>query len=138
MFLQKVASKFRKIYEGKFLFRCFALIATVCLWIFVPEQFEVMNGWNFFKEFTVFHFLWAIWMVDMLLQIFPSRKYLPLGSSKFSIKDFVPREIKNIKNLENVLSIANKCTTIEEFINKIQAMIDSDKEIINQIKLENK
>ena len=44
----------------------------------------------------------------------------------------------NIKNLENVLSIANECTTLEEFISKIQAMIDSNKERINQIKLENK
>ena len=107
--VKRVVSKFRRIYEGKFLFRCFVFIATVCLWIFVPEQFEIMSGRNFFKEFSVFHFLWAIWIYDMLLQIFPSRKYLPLGSSKFCLKDFIPREIKNIRNLENLLEYIKKC-----------------------------
>ncbi|MBP1569821.1 MAG: hypothetical protein J6A12_05450, partial [Oscillospiraceae bacterium] len=107
--LKRVVSKFRRIYEGKFLFRCFVLIATLSLLIAVPEEFEVMNGWNFFKEFSLFHILWAVWMVDMLLQIFPSRKFLPLGSSKFSIKDFIPREIKNIRNLENLLAYIKKC-----------------------------
>lgn len=107
--VKRVVSKFRKIYEGKFLFRCFVLIATLSLLIAVPEQFDVMSGWNFFKEFSLFHILWVIWMADMLLQIFPSRKYLPLGSSKFSLKDFIPREIKNIRNLENLLSYIKKC-----------------------------
>ena len=107
--IKRAVSKFRRIYEGKFLFRCFVFIATVCLWIFVPEQFEIMGGWNFFKEFSVFHFLWAVWIIDMLLQIFPSRKYLPLGSSKFSIKDFVPRGIKNIRNPENLIAYIKKC-----------------------------
>ncbi len=107
--VKRVISKFRKIYEWKFLFRCFTLIATVFLFIVAPEQFDVMNGWNFFKDFSFFHILWVIWMSDMLLQIFPSRKYLPLGSSKFSINDFIPREIKNIKNLENLLAYIKKC-----------------------------
>ena len=107
--VKRVVSKFRKIYEGKFLFRCFVLIATLSLLIAVPEQFDVMSGWNFFKEFSLFHILWVIWMADMLLQIFPSRKFLPLGSSKFSLKDFIPREIKNIRNLENLLSYIKKC-----------------------------
>ena len=49
-----------------------------------------------------------------------------------------PIQVLHIKNLENALSIANECTTLEEFISKIQAMIDLDKERINQIKLENK
>ena len=104
-----MVSKFRRIYEGKFLFRCFVLIATAALLIAVPEQFEVMSGWNFFKSFSLFHILWVIWFADMLLQIFPSRKYLPLGSSKFSLKDFIPREIKNIRNLENLLAYIKKC-----------------------------
>ena len=107
--LKRVVSKFRRIYEGKFLFRCFVLLATLALLIAAPEQFDVMSGFNFFREFSLFHILWAIWIYDMLLQIFPSRKYLPLGSSKFCFKDFVPREIKNIRNLENLLEYIKKC-----------------------------
>ncbi len=107
--VKRVVSKFRRIYEGKFLFRCFVLIATLALLIATPEQFDVMHGWNFFKEFSLFHVLWVIWMADMLLQIFPSRKYLPLGSSKFSLKDFIPHDIKNIRSLENLLAYIKKC-----------------------------
>ena len=109
--VKRMVSKFRKIYEGKFFFRCFVFIATVALFIFAPEQFDVMSGWNFFKGFSVFHILWLIWVLDMFLQIFPSRKYLPIGSSKFHIKDFIPREIKNIKNLENLLAYIKKCNS---------------------------
>ncbi|MBQ4546368.1 MAG: hypothetical protein IJA17_04315 [Oscillospiraceae bacterium] len=107
--VKRVVSKFRKIYEGKFLFRCFVLLATASLLIAVPEQFEVMSGWNFFREFSLFHILWVIWMADMLLQLFPSRKYLPLGSSKFSVKDFIPHEMKNIRNFQNLLDYIKKC-----------------------------
>ena len=55
--VKRVVSKFRRIYEGKFLFRCFVLVATLALLIAVPEEFEVMSGWNFFKEFSLFHIL---------------------------------------------------------------------------------
>ncbi len=107
--VKRVVSKFRKIYEGKFLFRCLTLAVTIFLLVAYPEQFDVMSGFNFFKKISFFHILWVIWMIDMFLQIFPSRKYLPLGSSKFSIKDFIPREIKNIRNLENLLAYIKKC-----------------------------
>ena len=107
--VKRVVSKFRKIYEAKFLFRCFVLIASAALFFFVPEEYEVMYGWNFFKEFSVFHILWLIWMMDMILQIFPSRKYLPLGSSKFSVNDFIPREMKSIHNVQNLVKYIKKC-----------------------------
>lgn len=107
--IKRAVSKFRKIYEAKFLFRCFVLIASVSLLIAVPEQFDVMSGWNFFKEFSLFHVLWAIWMADMFLQVFPSRKFLPLGSTKFSLKDFIPRDILNMKKLQDLVDYIKKC-----------------------------
>ena len=107
--VKRVVSKFRKIYEFKFLFRCASLILSALLLIFAPGQYDVMSGWNFFREFSVFHVLWLVWMGDMLLQIFPSRKFLPIGSTKFSLKDFVPAEIKNIRNVQNLVEYIKKC-----------------------------
>ena len=107
--VKRVISKVRKIYEAKFLFRCFVLIAAAAIFFVVPEEYDIMSGWNFFKEFSVFHFLWAIWMIDMFLQVFPSRKFLPLGSVKFSIKEFIPRDIRNMKKLQDLVDYIKKC-----------------------------
>ncbi|MBQ6699060.1 MAG: hypothetical protein IJM98_00210, partial [Oscillospiraceae bacterium] len=57
--VKRVVSRFRKIYEFKFLFRCAVLVLSGVLLFTAPEQFEIMNGWNFFKEFSVFHILWV-------------------------------------------------------------------------------
>lgn len=107
--VKRAVSKLRKIYEAKFLFRCFVLIVSAALFFAAPEQFEIMSGWNFFGEFSIFHILWFIWMGDMLLQVFPSRKFLPLGSTKFSLRDFIPRDIRNMKKLQDLIDYIKKC-----------------------------
>ncbi len=107
--VKRVISKLRKVYEAKFLFRCVVLAASLAIFFLLPEEFDVMSGFNFFKEFSLFHILWAIWMADMLFQLFPSRKFLPLGSSKFSIKDFIPAEIQNVKKLQDLVDYIKKC-----------------------------
>lgn len=107
--VKKILSKFRKLYLAKFFFRCFIFVAFVALFFFYPEQFDVMEGLNFFKKFSLLHILWAIWMLDLLFQLFPSRKYLPLGSTKFSLKDFVPREIQDMKKFSDLVNYIKKC-----------------------------
>ncbi len=107
--VKRAISKFRKVYEAKFLFRCAVFMASVAIFFIAPEEFEVVFGFNFFKEFSVFHILWAIWVCDMLFQLFPSRKFLPIGSTKFSLKDFVPQEIQNVKKLQDLVDYIKKC-----------------------------
>ncbi len=83
-------SKFRKSYQGRLVFRCAVLAATIALLVFAPGQFEVLTGFAFFRKPSVFHLLWLLWMVDMVLQLMPSRTYWPLGSQKFLKAMFQP------------------------------------------------
>ena len=75
-------SAIRRKYIFKLAGRCIVLAA--CIWLFMkePGQFAILNGMNFFTEFSVLHLLWAIWMMDMIFQIVPVGKQIPLGSQK--------------------------------------------------------
>ena len=82
-------SKIRKIYFAKLIFRILVLIASVILYFTAPEQFNVINGWNFFEKFSVFHILWLAWIIDMLTQLMPI-KNIALGSQKIFKEKFRP------------------------------------------------
>lgn len=77
-------SKTRRAYIGKLICRCAVLIACILMAIFVPQQMEVLEGWNFFRTLSPLHLLWFVWMLDMLWQIVPIKKHLviALGSQK--------------------------------------------------------
>lgn len=91
----RLLSKFRKLYQNRLVFRCAVLAVTVLLYLFAPGQFEILHGFACFHRLSVFHVLWIIWMVDMVLQLVPSKDYWPLGSQKFlkisfqPLKDFI-------------------------------------------------
>lgn len=61
---------------------------------FAEKQFEILNGFNFFKQFSIFHILWAIWMFSMFHQLIPlsnkTREMLKIskGSQKLFKKHF--------------------------------------------------
>ena len=80
----------RTIYMSRFIGRCFVLAA--CLWVFLfrREAFDILYGWNFFRRFTPFHLLWGIWVMDMILQLVPTRGYFALGSQKVFQMHFRP------------------------------------------------
>ena len=79
-------SKIRRIYFIKLILRIIVLLASVVVFFVAPEQFDIVNGWNFFKKFSVFHLLWLAWIFDMVTQLIPI-KNIALGSQKiFKIK----------------------------------------------------
>ena len=82
-------SKIRKVYFTKLILRIIILILSLIIYFCAPEQFEVVEGWNFFKSFSVFHLLWAAWIYDMISQLFPV-KNIALGSQKFFKEKFRP------------------------------------------------
>ena len=47
-----------------------------------PKQFDVLDGMNFFKSFSLFHILWAVWLFDMISQLVPIKDNIALGSQK--------------------------------------------------------
>ncbi|MBE5816266.1 MAG: hypothetical protein E7315_00915 [Clostridiales bacterium] len=88
--IKQALSDTRKRYIARLVIRCLILIASVFVLIFSPSQFSVLNGAGFFTEFSVFHILWAIWVGDMICQLIPIKKKIPLGSQKLFSAHFKP------------------------------------------------
>ena len=80
----------RKKYIFRFIVRILVLIAVTIGYFTKPEAFGILDGMNFFREFSLFHLLWAVWMLDMFQQIIPVRNKLPLGSMKLFANRFHP------------------------------------------------
>ena len=55
---------------------------AVCLYICDRADFAVIKGAGFFYRFSVLHLLWLMWLMDMILQLVPARRYMALGSQK--------------------------------------------------------
>lgn len=95
------------IIRKKYFIRFFGRIAIFIgcfIMTFYPENFEILNGNNFFDRFHILHLLWLIWMFDMLLQIIPIKNTLALGSQKLFVNRFQPiLEKINVKTLKNYI-----------------------------------
>jgi len=81
----------RKRYFVKLAARCAVFVLCIYFGINNPESFEILNGMNFFVEFSLLHLLWLVWMIDMLLQVIPVKNNnVPLGSQKLFKNRFRP------------------------------------------------
>lgn len=81
-------SKMRRIYISKLIGRCVIFVLSIVMFFFKPEWFDVINGKNFFNEFSPLHILWVIWMIDMIQQIMPVKVGTALGSQKLFKKRY--------------------------------------------------
>ena len=88
--IKQALSDTRKRYIIRLVIRCLILIASVFVLIFSPSQFDILNKAEFFKKLSVFHILWIIWVGDMLCQLIPIKKKIPLGSQKLFSTHFKP------------------------------------------------
>ena len=87
------------------------IIFIVCLvyGITRPQDFGILEGMNFFKEFSVLHLLWLLWMLDMILQIIPVKNKIALGSQKLFANRFRPIQGKiNAKALKDYVTTTTK------------------------------
>ena len=102
-------SDVRKNYFLRLIGRIIIFVACIIIYFADSKSFNVINGMNFFKSFSVFHILWIIWFTDMLLQIIPVKNKIPLGSQKLFANRFRPiREKINRKALKNYISSTTK------------------------------
>ncbi|MBE6623763.1 MAG: hypothetical protein E7621_06240 [Ruminococcaceae bacterium] len=85
---KRTISKLKKLYITRLVLRCFVFAFFLFLYIKNPEQFDVLNGMNFFKEFSFLHILWIVWIIDMIVQIVPSKASVSIGSLKLFKKHF--------------------------------------------------
>ena len=102
-------SRIRTVYFFKLIARILILLATVVLYFVAPNQFDIIEGWNFFKGFSVFHILWVLWIYDMISQLFPV-KNIAIGSQKFFKEKFRPalNKILDIEKLKEYIIKTNK------------------------------
>ena len=80
--IKKEPSGLRKRYIIRFIGRIIVLVIATLLFFFKRDEFDVLEGFNFFRKFSLFHLLWGIWVVDMLLQLIPVKNHISLGSQK--------------------------------------------------------
>ena len=83
-------SETRKRYIFRLVCRCIVLVLCFVLYALRPEEFDVLEGWNFFRELSWLHLLWLVWAVDTIQQIVPIKSKLPLGSMKLFANRFRP------------------------------------------------
>lgn len=99
----------RKKYIIRLILRC--IIFFICCYyvVFRSDVFGILEGTNFFHEFSVLHLLWLTWMVDMIQQIIPIKNHLPLGSMKLFANRFRPiREKVNYEALRSYIVTTTK------------------------------
>jgi hypothetical protein len=102
-------SETRKRYMLRLVGRIMVLIGAICLCFIIPSQFDVLEGNNFFKSFSILHVIWVIWMIDMYFQIIPVRNKIPLGSQKLFANRFKPLKDKiNYQALRNYVISTTK------------------------------
>ena len=95
-------SAMRKRYTLRLIGRSLIFVLCVLLCVFRPQEFEILQGWNFFRMLSPLHLLWLVWMLDMLVQIIPGAKDIPLGSQKLFKERFRPlREKINVQSLKD-------------------------------------
>ena len=95
-------SKTRKRYILRLVGRILILAACAVLAILRPECFAILDGAGFFREFSVLHLLWLVWVADMVLQIVPVKNKVALGSMKLWANRFRP--IRDKINYESLRS----------------------------------
>lgn len=94
----------RGIYFLRLIGRIVIFLIAILLYILKPDVFNIAEGLNFFKEFSLLHILWAIWMYDMFLQLIPVKAHISLGSQKVFQALFRPiKEKINYKNLKQYI-----------------------------------
>jgi len=83
-------SAMKKLYWIRLIFRCAIFILCAVMWRAFPEEFDILQGMNFFRTISPLHLLWGIWMLDMFRQIVPVGRNLALGSRKLFGQYFRP------------------------------------------------
>lgn len=102
-------SRVRTVYMLRFIYRCVIFVLCALLCIFIPEEFNVLKGANFFNEFSVLHILWVVWVLEMLSQFFPTKTAISIGSQKIFRDKFKPiREKINRDGLKKYIRTVSK------------------------------
>ena len=81
------------ITRKRYFIRLYGRIAVFILCLIMctnPQNYNILEGMNFFDKFHILHILWFIWVFDMILQIIPIKNKVALGSQKLFANRFRP------------------------------------------------
>ena len=102
-------SAIRKEYIFRLIFRCFVFAGCIFLFVSHSAQFAVLERGGFFRQFSVLHLLWGVWVADMIMQLVPIKEKVPLGSQKLFRQRFRPiREKINYQALRQYIVSTTK------------------------------
>lgn len=102
-------SKIRRTYMARLVGRCVIFALCILLFIFKPEELNILQGGSFFEKFSVLHLLWGIWIIDMIHQLIPVKNHIALGSQKLFKQRFKPiREKINYQALKSYVISTTK------------------------------
>ena len=102
-------SKVRKQYIFRLIGRCIIWLICAGLYFYSPQEFDILEGMNFFAKPSILHILWGLWVLDMALQVFPIKSSISLGSQKLFANRFKPlREKIDKKALHNYIVSTTK------------------------------
>ena len=87
-------SEIRKRYMARLVGRIAIFVICFVLCFVKPECFEILDGMSFFKNLSIFHLLWGIWVFDIILQIIPVKNKIALGSQKLFANKYKPAREK--------------------------------------------
>jgi len=94
-------SRIRKIYFLRLAARCVILVLSILMYLYRPQELELLSGFAFFERFSILHLLWRVWMIDMLFQLIPIGRNISIGSLKLFRQSFRPiREKFNPEHLK--------------------------------------
>ncbi len=97
-------SKTRGIYFLRLAGRVIIFLIAILMYIFDRNEFNIADGWNFLNKVSPLHILWAIWMLDMFLQLIPVKAHISIGSQKIFSGLFRPIKKKiNYRNLKQYI-----------------------------------
>ena len=109
-----ILSKLKKLYYLRFLQRIFLLACAIGIYIIYPDFFQVLNGFNFFKQFNVLHVFYVIWLSDIMMQLMPMTGQFSIGS----LKQF-PHFMQDVK--ENLIN--RKAMSIKQTKSNVGALV---------------
>ena len=105
----KSMSETRKRHFVRLFARIAIFIACLVLCITAPQVFGILEGYQFFMTVSPLHFLWVIWVFDMILQIIPVKNKVALGSQKLFANRFRPiRDKINYQSLKRYIASTTK------------------------------
>ena len=84
----------RQAYMVRFVIRCIILALTILCYFLARPQLRITTAtrWtDFFTSGISFaHFVWCIWVLDMILQLIPVKRFIPIGSQKNFKMHYLP------------------------------------------------